>query len=151
MNQSHHVRAIGVHSNDVRFESGTVQRRDTDVVVRAGLELPAGGFQVGSCLLVLAVHPDGDEPFQILLVGLAEAKGDGRQRADDVLFAHGDAPSVASGDADRLAHDPLLAHGFAGNLHAVGNRFPRLEHADGQGKGVRPNVTRQRFIEQPQS
>ncbi|MFZ3214084.1 MAG: ATP-binding protein [Terriglobales bacterium] len=31
----------------------------------------------------------------------------------------------------------MLAQSLAGHLHPVGNRFPRLEHADGQRKGVR--------------
>src|SRR5208283_4315872 len=87
MNQSQHLRTIGVHDNDMWFVGGPVQRRDTNVVVCAGLELPGAGFQVGSCLLVLAVHPDRSEPSKILVVGLAKAKGDGCQWANDVLFA----------------------------------------------------------------
>jgi hypothetical protein len=114
MDQSQHLRAIGVHGNDMGFEGSPGQWRDTDVVVCAWLESPGAGFQVGSCWFVLAVHPDRKGALQIFLVWLAESKSDGRQRADDIVFTHSYAPSVASGDPDRLAHDPLLAHCLAG-------------------------------------
>ena len=62
MNQSHHLRGVGVYRNDVRFKSGPVQRRDTDVVVYAGFEPPASKLAAaGSSLQYI---PTETNPFR---------------------------------------------------------------------------------------
>jgi len=151
MNQPQHLRAVGVNSNEVRLEVRPVQRRDADVIVSSGLELPSAGFEMSSRCLVLAVHADRSEAMQIFVVRTMEAESDGGQRANNVVPPHGNTPSVAARHPDRLTHDPLLVHGLAGHLHAFGNRLASLEHADGQWKGVRPHITREHLVEQPQS
>ena len=77
MDQPHHLRAIGVHGNDVWFEAGPVQRRDTNVVVCAGLESPRASLQVVAACSSLQYIPTETNPLRYHSLGLRNPKAMG--------------------------------------------------------------------------
>src|SRR5262249_27289977 len=82
-----------------------------------------------------------------LIIGLAKAERDRRQRADHVILADCEAPSVAACNADRLTDDPVLAHRLARDPHALRHWFIMAEHPNRKRKRVWPHVTADRIIE----
>src|ERR1019366_382205 len=143
----HYLRAVAVHRDDIGLEGRACDGRDAYVVVSAWREFPGFRLELARGRFVFAIHPDGGEAFQVGVVGFAEAERDRGERANHVVLAARDRPSVAARDADRLAYDPILMEVAARNLDAFRDRIAMANHAHRKRESIGSHIARDGVVE----
>ena len=143
LGEAHHLRGVAIDAHEVGLECRAVERRHEEGLVLAGGELVDGCLRALSRLLRLRVHALTERAHVVDRQRPVETDGGDAEGADMVLAGERDHPAVAACHVDHLARHAELLEVARGPLGALGDGLAGLEHADGHGEGLRPEIGRE--------